>query len=547
MHTAHKTIIAATIWLSLQSAGYCATSTMSDNTRPGAQSSIQNSSNPTIPVAAGIWQGQGCFNTQTYPVSLEIKQDDSLITATLKSPMAGSTAIHYIKGNYSADQKQFDCADIGTDRDTHSAPMPLPISHYEFHLVEEGTKLVGSAQIDPYSKMWFTFTKSNGVFRPIISNSPASPGQVPAPLSNNSVNPGQVSANVPTINAPANNSPSSSFLQSSGLQGSMPLADAQRTNQAAALVNQSKALREANKLQECRALLEQACLLDPNLNSPCVHNDLGITLQQLGELKLALKEFQTTLSFKPDMPPALYGVANCYFQLGDMDQAADSLKDYLSKYPDMPNSDGAKRMLISLQATPRLRDDPSANDYYVSAITDKKAIWAPDRQPITIYVEPGDKVEGYQPSFQQALFTAFDKWVAASNNRISWTLISKKKKPDIVCRWVSNRDKFRNPAGAELGETILNYIANPRYPNQAYIKDVNMLLCTINLDAKTVMNDEQMAYLCLHEVGHALGIKSHSSNNNDVMFFMMKSHLVTELSPRDKATILHLYSNTYSY
>jgi len=532
MHIAHRTIIAATIWLSLQGAGYCATGSMSDNTGQGAQSSIQNSSNSTIPVVAGIWQGQGCYEEQTYPVSLEVKQENSFITATLKSPTANSTAIHYIKGDYSTEQKQFDCTDIGTDRETHTVPMPVPISHYEFYLVENGTKLVGSAQIDPYSKMWFTFTKSNGVPKqPIVSNSSTSPGQT--------------ATIVPPIKTPANDSPSSSFLQSSGLQGPMPLPDAQRTNQAAALVNQSKALREVGKLQECRALLEQACFLDPNLNSSVVHNDLGITLQQLGELQLALKEFQTTLSFKPDMPPALYGVANCYFQLGDIDRAADSLKDYLNKYPNMPNSDGARRMLISLQATPRLRDDPSASDYYVSAITDKKAIWAMDRQPIKVFVEPGDKVAGYQPWFQQALLTAFDKWVAASNNRISWTLIAKKKKADIICRWVSSRDKFRNPAGAELGETILKYITDPRYPSQAYIKDVNMSLCTINLDGKTVMSDEQTAYLCLHEVGHALGIKSHSSNNNDVMFFMMKSHLVTELSPRDKATILRLYSNSY--
>ncbi len=317
---------------------------------------------------------------------------------------------------------------------------------------------------------------------------------------------------------------------------------AHNTNQAAFLSNESTALREAGKLQEAKAKLEEACLLDPNQNSAVVHSNLGLTLLQMGNIDQSRTEFFKALSFNSDMPVALYSIGSCYFQERNVDQAKYYLQEFLKKYPEYQTSDAAKRMLVSLQNVTRLADDPNASDYYPSAVTNKIAKWSLDKMPLKIFIESGKHVDGYQSSFNYDLITALDKWMSASDHLLSWQLTSKKKKADIICHWCSDKHTFMEPNGAELGQTLSKSLLDPRRPYQNFIKDVDMSLCTKNLDGTKVLNDEQMTYLCLHEVGHALGIKTHSSNGNDVMFFMMKSHVSTDLSNRDKATILRLYS-----
>jgi len=316
----------------------------------------------------------------------------------------------------------------------------------------------------------------------------------------------------------------------------------QRTNQAAILSNDSNALRAAGNLQEARAKLEQASLLDPNQNSAIVHSNLGLTLLQIGQIDLARTEFFKALSFNSDMPAALYSIASSYFQQRNVEQAKYYLQDFLNKYPNAETSDAARRMLVSLQNVTRLNDDPNASDYYASAVTNRITIWPPEKQPLTVFIESGKHVDGYQPSFKDDLMTAFDKWMDACNHQLSWQLTSKKKKADIVCHWASDKHNFQEPDGAELGQTLVRSLSDPKRGNRYFIKKVDMILCTKNLDGITVLNDEQVDYLCLHEIGHALGIKSHSSNSNDVMFFMMKNPVSANLSDRDKATILRLYS-----
>jgi len=49
--------------------------------------------------------------------------------------------------------------------------------------------------------------------------------------------------------------------------------------------------------------------------------------------------------------------------------------------------------------------------------------------------------------------------------------------------------------------------------------------------------------ICLHEVGHTLGLNGHSANPKDVMFYSMNSdNPITALSARDKSTMARLYA-----
>lgn len=324
----------------------------------------------------------------------------------------------------------------------------------------------------------------------------------------------------------------------------------QRINQAAELNNKGLHLREDGQLQESRTVLEQACLLDPNLNSSVIHENLGVTLERLGELSSARDEFVKALQFEPDRATTLYNLSGCYSQMGEINQAISTLQNFLYKYPNNEKAEEAKRMLLSLQRTPTLRDNPNAGDYLAGAMgaTNKITRWSIDKQPIKVYIESGKKIEGYQPEFEEILVSAFDEWISVVKPRLCWQLIAKKRKADIVCRWSSDRKNFQQKDGAELGETRLNYLVSSSY-SDCQVTSATMTLCTMNLEGTKVISEEQMKNLCLHEVGHALGINGHSSNHNDIMFLMTKECATTQLTQRDRNTLTHLYflSSTPTY
>jgi predicted Zn-dependent protease len=53
--------------------------------------------------------------------------------------------------------------------------------------------------------------------------------------------------------------------------------------------------------------------------------------------------------------------------------------------------------------------------------------------------------------------------------------------------------------------------------------------------------DAEMRTVCLHEIGHALGLFGHSTNNEDIMFFCGTPSSTGALTERDRQTIGHLY------
>jgi hypothetical protein len=321
------------------------------------------------------------------------------------------------------------------------------------------------------------------------------------------------------------------------------LSAEEKMNQAGRLTNEGKILRDEGKLQESKALLEKACLFDPNENSGVAHENLALTLQKIGDLEAAKEQYLIGLRLDPNRPLILYNLANCYSLMGDIDHSVECWKGFLKNDPNGKYSDIARRVLASLENTPHVRDDPNASDYFADAIavTNKITRWPVKKQPIKVFIDGGESADGYQPSFRQTVIDAFDKWIGCCDKRLSWKLVTNKQNADVSCRWVSDRSDFLHPAGAEVGETCIKYSPDPMHNNVFFIISADISFCTRNLD-KSYVTFEEMQFICLHEIGHVLGIVGHSANNNDVMFYREKSHPVIDLSDRDKATLVRLYS-----
>lgn len=91
-------------------------------------------------------------------------------------------------------------------------------------------------------------------------------------------------------------------------------------------------LSKDEKLNEALKYLRRAIASAPE--SADAHNDLGACLIQQGKIEDAIKEFETALELKADMPAALFNRALCYQRLLLRDAASDDYSRLLEIEPD---------------------------------------------------------------------------------------------------------------------------------------------------------------------------------------------------------------------
>lgn len=163
--------------------------------------------------------------------------------------------------------------------------------------------------------------------------------------------------------------------------------------------------------------------------------------------------------------------------------------------------------------------------------------WPASRMPLKVCIIPAANVKGYQPAFDQCLIKCFQDWGNASGGKISFKGVSDQKAADIVCTWTSDTSKFMN--SAEAGETTV-------YGSTAGIQHATMLILTVPhpMSPTLPLSENRLRWICLHEIGHALGLGGHTKNPQDIMFFSTPlAEVWKELTPRDSATVQALYSS----
>ncbi|MCC7529646.1 MAG: tetratricopeptide repeat protein [Candidatus Melainabacteria bacterium] len=162
--------------------------------------------------------------------------------------------------------------------------------------------------------------------------------------------------------------------------------------------------------------------------------------------------------------------------------------------------------------------------------------WPANRMPLKVCIVPASNVQGYQPAFDQCLIKCFQDWGNASGGSVSFKGESDPKAADIVCTWTSDTSKFMNTA--EAGETVV-------YGSKNGIQHVTIQILTVPhpMSPGVPLSENRLRWICLHEIGHALGLGGHTRNPQDIMFFSTPlAEVWKELTPRDCNTLQSLYS-----
>jgi predicted Zn-dependent protease len=159
--------------------------------------------------------------------------------------------------------------------------------------------------------------------------------------------------------------------------------------------------------------------------------------------------------------------------------------------------------------------------------------WPKSRMPIKIFIEPADQVEGYKTSYGNDLNAALSVWESVLSSYLSFQLVDKKDGCDIYIHW--SHDTSNAVMKAEGGDC--KHRATGMGMDYA---DVTLL--TLDPSPSIKLADPLVSWVCMHELGHALGIGGHSSNPADVMFFASpQSNKMPALSQRDLDTFHKLY------
>jgi len=292
---------------------------------------------------------------------------------------------------------------------------------------------------------------------------------------------------------------------------------------------------------DAKKLLEQAIVINPR--DTRAHFKLARICDELGDTTRAIKEYEQVLAIQPNHSAAVFNIAGCYQSLGQPAQAIAWFEQYLQNNPNAPDASTVQNMISKLhEKEGEHGSSPQSLDFVSDVLERGKCfIWPREQLPLRVFVQNGKGTLGFREAFAKALFDSFAEWSRASQDRIAFNFINNPRQADIVVSWTGNPYDVRQ-TGSDVEQGVCVLRASER-SNEDHIRidHADVRLLTVDRETRQPLSDDDMKKTCLHELGHALGLHGHSTNNHDIMFFSVSPTVWPVLSKRDKATLVRIY------
>lgn len=272
----------------------------------------------------------------------------------------------------------------------------------------------------------------------------------------------------------------------------------------------------------------------------------GVHLADLNRLQESRMKYEQAIKVDPSYENAWSALVGACMVSGHLEEGIAVGQQFLANFPH--TSHRKNTILIMQKLHEQLAHKTQiwqkygrdGADSYIALATEGENFfgWNLESMPLKVYIPNGRGVRGYQPNFDIILNNSFAEWTKATDSHITFTRVNNPADANIECIWIDDPKQFPENKGLEAG------MAAPSIDADGYIQSSKLYLLTRDRFEKNPTDEIVMHSVCLHEIGHTLGLLGHSDNPSDIMYFTANDQKVQDphLSQRDVNTLAKLYS-----
>jgi predicted Zn-dependent protease len=179
--------------------------------------------------------------------------------------------------------------------------------------------------------------------------------------------------------------------------------------------------------------------------------------------------------------------------------------------------------------------------------------WPAEAMPLPVYVSPPSIPESLQDEFDPrppqdfvaAVLRALATWERELEGLVSFRLVEDRRDAKLELRLLGEEAPAPHPDLQVLGRTPIARACRARGDPGLGALEVSFQVPEVNIyiaDYFGLLAPDQVEWIALHEIGHALGMRSHSPIPADVMYEVVRDRVtVRELSLEDVNSFVSLY------
>ncbi|MBY0549348.1 MAG: matrixin family metalloprotease [Candidatus Obscuribacterales bacterium] len=205
-----------------------------------------------------------------------------------------------------------------------------------------------------------------------------------------------------------------------------------------------------------------------------------------------------------------------YLQQGRLQEAKEFLENCINKFPTHPSANEWMRSLSQL-------------DSIKSSLGVKGVRWPAKAMPVRVFVDNHGVAFTENEHFRNMIVDQLTTWSGASEGKVTFKLVNDQSNCDLTVKFTNSPLDVSNGDDVNAGLTMCSTEEDHDF-HCIYLKKSRIFLMAFEPNTNKPISENELKYVALHELGHALGLK-HSICPEDTMFPVVNKDFSTAAPP----------------